>query len=76
MCKTVDEPKARPDVGCTQLLACSEPMLCAAMREAVKRNMLPSCDFADIVAKHWADMRACIDAALSQANGKDEGLRK
>ncbi len=33
MCKTVDESKARPDVGCTELLGCPH---CGADAELVK----------------------------------------
>jgi hypothetical protein len=58
------------------LLACTEEMLAAAVKEAVLRKMFPVADAVDRVAENWANMRACIDAALAESNAGHDSFRE
>jgi len=64
---TEHEPRRVSDVGSRPLLACTEPMLQAAMNKAVDNGLLPVADCCEAVANSWKQMRECIDASL-QAN--------
>lgn len=59
--------KTRAELGSKGLLACTEPMLQAAMDKAVENGLFPVADCCEAVANNWKRMRECINASL-QAN--------